>query len=128
MIQIKVGAIIIYENKVLILKRNERDGGFWQTVTGSVEYDETIEQAIHREVLEETGLLGRSNYPNVVHSFVWRKGEDEVAELVFSFCPTNDKVRLSNEHTEYKWVSISVAYSMVKMENNKTAIEKLLKK
>jgi dATP pyrophosphohydrolase len=41
--------------KVLIMERADK-AGFWQSVTGSVEGDETPYQAAIREVLEETGL------------------------------------------------------------------------
>lgn len=125
--QIKVGVIIRNKKKVLILKRNEIDGGFWQTVTGSVEYNEELEQTIYRETLEETGLHGKSSYPEILHSFIWRKGKEEVIELVFSLQVTDDKVKLSNEHIEYRWTSIDKAIEMVKMENNKIALRNLKK-
>jgi dATP pyrophosphohydrolase len=41
--------------QVLIMERADR-AGFWQSVTGSVEGDETPTQAAIREVHEETGL------------------------------------------------------------------------
>jgi len=41
--------------QVLIMERADK-AGFWQSVTGSVEGDETPYQAAIREVFEETGL------------------------------------------------------------------------
>jgi dATP pyrophosphohydrolase len=41
--------------QVLLLERADK-AGFWQSVTGSLEGDETPQQAAMREVLEETGL------------------------------------------------------------------------
>src|SRR5262249_46807670 len=43
--------------KYLLLKRVASYGGFWQTVTGSLEENETHRQAAVREVLEETGIV-----------------------------------------------------------------------
>lgn len=42
--------------KILVLKRNSRKGGFWQTITGGIHVGESLEQAAEREVFEETGM------------------------------------------------------------------------
>ncbi|MCB9060170.1 MAG: NUDIX domain-containing protein [Halobacteriovoraceae bacterium] len=51
--------VVIYHPKTeefLILQTNERRGGFWQNVTGSVESNENILDAARRELIEETSL------------------------------------------------------------------------
>lgn len=40
----------------LLLKRLPERNGFWQPVTGGVEDEETHEEALYREVFEETGV------------------------------------------------------------------------
>lgn len=55
--QVGVGAFIVKNNKLLLGKRHrapEKD--HWSILGGKVEYFETIEAAIHREVLEESGI------------------------------------------------------------------------
>ena len=52
-----VGAIIISEGKILLEKRKNAPGkGKWSIPGGLVELGERIEQAVIREVKEETGL------------------------------------------------------------------------
>jgi 8-oxo-dGTP diphosphatase len=52
-----VGAIIVSEGKILLEKRkNEPSRGKWSIPGGLVELGESVEQAIIREVKEETGL------------------------------------------------------------------------
>jgi 8-oxo-dGTP diphosphatase len=52
-----VGAIIVHEGKILLEKRKNAPGkGKWSVPGGLVELGESIEQAVIREVREETGL------------------------------------------------------------------------
>lgn len=70
-IGVGVGAVIINEkNEILLLKRNkDPEQGCWTIPGGTVEFGETVEEAIIREVKEEIGvkieiesLLGVTNH------------------------------------------------------------------
>ena len=50
----RVGAIILEENSVLVATNDARD--FCYSIGGGVHLDESAEEAVRREVLEETGL------------------------------------------------------------------------
>ncbi|PZN09257.1 HAD-IIA family hydrolase [Thermaerobacter composti] len=53
-----VAAIVFdHDGNVLLVKR--RDNGLWGLPSGHVEVGETVEEAVRREVLEETGLVVR---------------------------------------------------------------------
>lgn len=49
-------AIIIEDNKILVMHRNKEGNEYFTLVGGQVQGDETVEQALAREVKEETGL------------------------------------------------------------------------
>lgn len=54
---VAVGCLIVSDNKVLLVKRkNPPNEGLWAIPGGKVEYGETIEDALKREIKEETGL------------------------------------------------------------------------
>lgn len=55
---IGVGAVIIEGGRVLLIKRGQAPlKGEWSLPGGAVELGETLEEAVCREVLEETGLV-----------------------------------------------------------------------
>ena len=55
--RVAVGAIVIRNNKVLLVKRKQPpDEGLWAIPGGRVKLGETLQKAAEREVKEETGL------------------------------------------------------------------------
>lgn len=56
-IKVTVDGVILREKEVLLIKRGKEPfKGYWALPGGSVEYGETTERAVVREVKEETGL------------------------------------------------------------------------
>jgi ADP-ribose pyrophosphatase YjhB (NUDIX family) len=52
-----VGGAVVHDGRLLLVRRASRRGrGNWQVPGGFVEPDETIEQAVVREVFEEAGV------------------------------------------------------------------------
>jgi mutator protein MutT len=55
-----VGAVVVHDGRVLLIRRGKEPlRGRWLVPGGTVEWGETLEQAVVREVEEETGLLVR---------------------------------------------------------------------
>ena len=56
---IGVGGAVVRDGRLLLVRRASRHGrGNWQLPGGFIEPDETIEQAVVREVQEEAGVIG----------------------------------------------------------------------
>lgn len=102
---ITVKGIVIYNNKILIMKKFKpsSDGyGYWELPGGGLEYGETPHEALIRELKEETGLTIRVIKP--VYTFTAIRPHYQTVGIGFLSIPTNDHVVLSHEHTEYKFV------------------------
>lgn len=68
--QSAVGAIVIREARVLLVKRGKPPGkGIWAIPGGRVKLGETLKDAAKREVREETGVIIQAKDP--VYAFDW---------------------------------------------------------
>lgn len=55
-----VGGLVLHHDRVLLIQRNQDPGkGLWTIPGGYVEFDETAESGVVREVEEETGIQTR---------------------------------------------------------------------
>ena len=119
----------------LLLERR-RPPGFWQSVTGSLEWGELADRAARREVLEETGItqgvlvnLQWTQVYEILPAFgkVYAPGITRNLEHAFSLRLTQRlPVILSDtEHVQYRWVSGAEAVDLVSSSTNRTVIESL---
>jgi dATP pyrophosphohydrolase len=123
--------------QVLLMERADK-AGFWQSVTGSVEGDETPKQAAIREVKEEAGLDATqfdlqdwqaSNvyeiYPHWRHRYA--PGVVENTEHLFGLeLPSKLAIKLApDEHVRYQWVDWREAANLVFSWTNVDALKKL---
>jgi 8-oxo-dGTP diphosphatase len=66
-----VGAIVVKEGKVLLVKRAAPPSrGLWAIPGGSLELGETIQSGAEREILEETGIRIRAGTPVYTFDFL----------------------------------------------------------
>ena len=105
-----VGAAILIvddRNRLLLMKRS--DSGCWGPPGGAVELGEEVEDAVHREALEETGLqvgemslFGVFSGPELYYRY---PNGDEVynVTIVYLSHDMSGDIHLNSEHTEWRW-------------------------
>jgi 8-oxo-dGTP pyrophosphatase MutT (NUDIX family) len=126
------------ECEVLLLRRREALGRFWQGVTGAPEWGEEDEDGAAREVLEETGLdvsgrLWPVGYRYDLHpsgsewvdwDALYGPGVESVPEEVYAAeAPLGWEPTLQpREHDAYRWCAVDDALGLLAYEENRTAL------
>jgi len=98
---VSVEAVIQIDGALLFLKRNNQPAkGEWWFPGGRIKKGETLQEALHREVKEETGLTITEYKLINVYSRVFPQRHDITIAYL---CKTEkQKIVLDNEHSEYK--------------------------
>jgi len=94
------------EGRCLLLKRSmasKNNKGKWDLPGGKVDAGETFDEALRREVAEETGL--EVSLERVLGAAESDAPERRVAYLILEARVVSGRVRLSEEHDLHEWVS-----------------------
>jgi len=129
--------IVIYTaaGEFLLLERC-RPPGFWQSVTGSLEWGEMAGDAARREVIEETGITA-----GLMRNMQWTQVYEILPSFGKKYAPGITRnlehafalklqgrvaVTLSpTEHVRYQWMSAREALETASSNTNRTIIEQL---
>jgi 8-oxo-dGTP diphosphatase len=102
-------ALIISNKKVLLVKRPESDKlkpGMWEPPGGRLEPGEDPILGLMREVREETGLYIEVLNPLSVRHFTRADNKQIITMIIFLCKPKGGFFKISDEHSEYKWVDL----------------------
>lgn len=102
---IAMKGVLLDKGKILIVKRSEKDdigAGSWECPGGKLEFGETPEQALKREILEETGLTVQVEELLYVSTF-FTSPVRQVIIITYLCTPETDTISLSEEHSESMW-------------------------
>lgn len=110
--QIVLTGILKDNDLFLVVKRNENDElypGAWEFPGGHLEDGETLKEGLKRELMEEIGFIEEFD-PVITHYFdeIKEKNGELIHNLEIDFIinvdSSNVNIKLSNEHSDYKWV------------------------
>lgn len=127
--------VVVYTQdlKVLLLERVAPEG-FWQSVTGTLEWGESADVAAQRELFEETGIeaegalvdWGRSAVYPILPAWRHRYAPDVVENREYCYAiklETEQPVRLNPaEHRNSVWLPCKEAADRVFSSTNRDAI------
>lgn len=120
-IDFTVVAYIVHKNKVLFIHHKELDR--WLPIGGHIELDEEPEQALYREIEEETGLKrinitilsNKPNYKTPRQKFLYTPNLLDIHKIndnhkhigiIYFVRSLTDKIKhAKDEHNQIKWLS-----------------------
>ncbi|WP_433030443.1 NUDIX domain-containing protein [Actinomycetospora sp. CA-053990] len=97
------GVVVDDRRRVLVVKR--RDNGQWQAPGGVLELEETLEEGVAREVLEETGV--RVEVERITG--IYKNLSKAVVAIVFKCRPLAGQPRPTDESTCVEWLDVADA-------------------
>jgi dihydroneopterin triphosphate diphosphatase len=128
--------VIHTEGGEFLLLERRRPPGFWQSVTGSMEWGEPADTAARREVIEETGItqgvlvnLQWTQVYEILPAFgkVYAPGISLNLEHAFSL-RLQDRVPVvlsDAEHVQFRWASAADAMETASSSTNRAVIAEL---
>lgn len=134
----RVGAIIIKDNKLLLAKNH--DFPYFYTLGGKVKLNETSEEAIVREVFEETGVVFEIERLAFIHEHIYNAEitKDHCHEIVlFYLMKENYQMDFTSESKEsLHWIPMEHLdetylfpdFFKKKLLNNISGIEHIISK
>lgn len=106
---VTTGCLVLKDDEILLVKRTAKllEAGKWCLPGGFVGRDETIKQAIKREVLEETGYTIEEPTLLKINDNPDRPGEDRQNIDFVYFAKAGEKVgEADSESDDVKWFNI----------------------
>ena len=98
---------------------------YWQGIAGGVEAGESLLDAARREAMEEGGISADSDFsaPDAVSAF---RFEDRlITQYAFAVELKHRDIRLSEEHSEYRWLNYDDAWRTLRWEGDRAALTEL---
>jgi mutator protein MutT len=125
---VAVAFIIEKDGSVLVLRRSpnkDHAPGEWETGSGRVEAGETPEDAVKREVREETGLQIEIVGPIDTFHFYRGASREETIGITFWCRYISGELSMCEEHDRAEWVVFDTAVALLQGNGAAAAVEKI---
>ncbi|MEZ4485759.1 MAG: (deoxy)nucleoside triphosphate pyrophosphohydrolase [Syntrophotaleaceae bacterium] len=122
---IVTAALLRKDHQILITKRpaDKQQGGFWEFPGGKLQSNETPQQALQRELLEELDLAAEigSIFEVVYHRYDW----GPVLILAYECRPLGNSIR-NLEVSEHRWITVEQLSDFELLPADGPIVDKLL--
>ena len=108
--RIGVGAVVVREGKILMVKRGSPPGeNLWAIPGGLLELGESLQEGAEREIFEETGVRIKAGQPVYAFDFLKRDAEGRlrfhyvIVDLEATYL--TGEIRAADDAIDVRWVS-----------------------
>ncbi len=123
--QVSIKGLLCRDNKTLLLKTAE--SGRWEFPGGRIDFGESVEEAFQREMREELGFEAVRT-GNLMNTWTFTSVTEGIDHhyVIFDFEIFTDesKIKLSGEHSEYKWIGKDEFEKLDMREGHKETLRK----
>ena len=113
---VTVGGLILDQDDRVLMIRTHKWSNLWGIPGGKIKWGEAATDALHREILEETGLAVRDVQFVLVQDCIHSKEFYRDAHFVLlnytCRCGANPVVRLNDEAREFRWLTTQAALAL----------------
>jgi len=111
----------------LLLKPAQGLEALWGPLQGDIRFDEKLEGAIRRRVLEDTGLTLPAQLVDLQMPARWVLGDEQVIEWTFGYqaAAELDARRLRRAWAAHRWATFEEAYPSLGLDPDRAAIMRL---
>ena len=112
-----VKALIVRDDKFLVMHNNGIKADLWELPGGRMEFGETAEETLKREIMEETGLI--VSPIKLLDTWNLIKVDHQITGIIYLCSIEEGEVTLSEEHDSFKWIkadkeSLDIMYDIFK--------------
>lgn len=125
LIKASVGAVIFKGTEVLLIKRGHAPlKGHWSIPGGKIEYGEGLEEALRREIREETGVeISPIGLIDVYESLPTQEGEPHYLMVDYVCRWVSGTVKAGDDADEAVFLPFSEALSRLAWDKTRTALQ-----
>lgn len=100
-IRVRVAGLVVEDNKILMIAHKKGSEIYWLLPGGGVEYQESLDEALKREFLEELGLDVTVGDIAMIADSIEPNGKRHIINIIFWCNLINQSIRLGNEKILY---------------------------
>jgi phosphoglycolate phosphatase-like HAD superfamily hydrolase/ADP-ribose pyrophosphatase YjhB (NUDIX family) len=124
---VTVGALIFDSSKKVLMVRTHKWSDLWGIPGGKIKWGETSEDALRREIMEETALeicdIRFVLAQDCIHSKEFYRDAHFVLLNYTAQCAGKTDVKLNDEAREFKWVTVEEALAMAVNQPTRKLLE-----
>jgi len=110
--RVRVAALLLLDGKVVLVRHRARGSTYHLLPGGGVGYRETLEQALVREVVEETGLRVEVGRPVIINDTIDPTGSRHVVNITFIATVVGGEITEAPQDPRVECVDLSWTSSM----------------
>jgi len=125
-----VGAVVLnntFQTLLVFQKKNT----YWEFPKGKMEAGEREIDTLQREIYEETGIRKFrmvKDFRKVMYYDFRYKGQKIRRKVIYYLIKTGDAVKISEEHTDFVWLSLDKAKAQLKHKNQIILIDEVIRR